>query len=300
MKEDVVTEMPTKVVILSNTGFIGKALYTYLQQNTTSEICGYSSSSINLLSPDSLKALDDVVDENTALILMAAITRDREDTLNSFYANVAMLTNIARFLENHRINKCVYISTVSVYGDAVNQLPVTEATPVAPASYYGVAKYAGEVVLQNVANSAGVPLVILRLPGVYGPGDTHLDWYGPGGFIRSILEKKSLQLYGEGKELRDRMYIGDLVRLIHHLTYGDAYGIYNLATGQSHSYIEIADCLREIIPYDFDVIHIPRTRPTVDWKFDIAKLSRAVPDFCFTELKQGLQETYEALAVKTN
>jgi len=292
------TKMPASMVILSNTGFIGKALYIYLQHNTASEIQGYPSSSINLLSPDSLKALDDVLDKKAALILTATITRDREDTLDSFCANITMFTNVARFLENHQVNKCIYISTVSVYGDVVNQLPVTEATPVTPTSYYGIAKYAGEVILQNVANSAGFPLLILRLPGVYGPGDTHLGWYGPGSFIRSILQDKSLSLYGDGEELRDRLYIDDLVRLICSLAYSDESGIYNLATGQSHSYIEIADLLREIIPCDFDVFHIPRTKPIVDWKFDVTKLSRAVPGFYFTELRQGLQETYEAIAAE--
>ena len=78
------TKTPNKVVILSNTGFIGKVIYTYLRQNAASEIYGYSSSSINLMYPDSLNALDDIVDEETALILTAAITRDREDTLDSF------------------------------------------------------------------------------------------------------------------------------------------------------------------------------------------------------------------------
>ena len=292
------TKTPNKVVILSNTGFIGKAIYTYLHRNATSEIHGYSSSSINLMYPDSLNALDDIVDEETALILTAAITRDREDTLDSFNTNVTMLTNVAHFLENHRVSKCVYISTVSVYGDAINRLPITEEMPVNPTSFYALAKYAGEVILQNVANSAGFPLLILRLPGVYGPGDTHLDWYGPGGFIRSIAEEKSIRLYGDGKELRDRLYINDLVCIVHHLTCSDAAGVYNVATGQSHSFIEIVGYLREIVPHDFDVINIPRTKPLVDWKFDIAKLSRAVPDFCFTELKQGLQETYEALAVE--
>jgi len=293
------TKTPNKVVILSNTGFIGKALYDYLRDNMAGEIRGYSSSPINLMYPDSLSALDDIVDEETALILTAAITRDREDTLDSFNTNVTMLTNVARFLENHQVNKCVYISTVSVYGEPTNQLFITEETPVNPTSFYALAKYAGEVILQNVAISAGFPLLILRLPGVYGPGDTHLDWYGPGGFIRSIAEEKSIRLYGDGKEFRDRLYVEDLVCIVYHLTCGNAAGIYNVATGQSHSFIEIIDYLREIVPFDFNVFHIPRTKPPVDWKFDITKLSRVLPDFCFMELRKGLRETYEALAVKT-
>ncbi len=291
------TKAPNKVIILGHTGFIGKALHTYLHQNTTSEIYGYSSLSINLMHPDSLNTLGNIIDEHTTLILTAAITRDKGDTLDAFHSNITMVTNVARFLQGHQINKCIYFSSVNVYGDVADNLSINENTPINPTSLYGIAKYTGERILQKVANSVGFPLLILRPCRVYGPGDTHL-LYGPGDFIHSVLQNKTLRLYGDGKELRDQLYIGDLVRLIHHFTFGNFSGIYNLVTGQSYSYQEIVECLRKVIPYDFSVSHVPRTRPLVNQRFDIIKLSQAVPDFHFTELEQGLRETYNSFATR--
>lgn len=294
------TKVPTRVIILGHTGFIGKALHTYLRQNTTSEIYGYSSSSINLIYPDSLSTLDNIIDEQTALILTAAITRDRADNLDAFYSNITMVTNAARFLKSRRINKCIYLSSISVYGDVADNLSINENTRINPTSFYGIAKYAGECILQKVANSVGFQLLILRPCRVYGPGDTHL-LYGPSEFIHSILQNRTLRLHGDGKELRDQLYIGDLVRLVHHFTFGNFSGTYNLVTGQSYSYYEIAECLRKVIPYDFSVSYVPRTRPLVNQKFDITKLSQAMSDFHFTELEEGLLETYDssATAIKT-
>lgn len=294
------TKVASKIIILGHSGFIGKALHTYLRKNTTSEIYGYSSPSINLICPDSLSTLGNIIDEQTALILTAAITRDRGDTLDNFYTNITMVTNVARFLKSRRINKCIYVNSVAVYGDAADNLSINENTPINPTSFYAIAKYTGELILRNVASSVGFPLLILRLCQVYGPGDTHAI-YGPSGFIHSILQNRTLRLYSNGEELRDHLYIGDLVRLIHHFTFGNFSGIYNLATGQSYSFQEIVECLRKVIPYNFPVSHVPRTQPLVNQKFDTTKLSLAVPDFGFTELEEGLRETYNsfAAAIKT-
>lgn len=289
------TKVPTRVIILGHTGFIGKALHTYLGKNTTSEIYGYSSSSINLIYRDSLNVLGNIIDEQTALVLTAAITRDRADTLDAFYSNITMVTNVARFLKSHRINKCIYLSSGSVYGNALDDLNINENTPVSPDSFYAIAKYTGERILQNVAGSAGFPLLILRPCQVYGPGDTHTT-YGPGDFIHSILQNRTLRLYSNGEELRDHLYIGDLVRLIHHFIFGNFSGIYNLATGQSHSFQELVECLRKVIPYNFSVSHSPRIQPLVNHKFDTTKLSQAMPNFRFTELEKGLRETYNSFA----
>ena len=122
------TKTPTKVVILANTGFIGKAVFDYLQQSNIISVFGYSSSVVNLKYPDSLNLLDNIIDEQTALILTAVITRDRADTLDAFYTNITMITNVARFLESHRINKCIYLSSVAVYADVEDGLTINENT----------------------------------------------------------------------------------------------------------------------------------------------------------------------------
>lgn len=286
----------SKVVILGNTGFIGKALFEHLTHGGH-RVFGYSSSVVDLRVPGSLKILESVVDRRTVMMMVAAVTPERvkADTLDTFATNLEMIVNLARFLEEHPVGKCVYLSTAAVYGSTSSNLAINENTPVAPDSYYGIAKFAGECVLQNLALHAKIPLLLLRPCRVSGPGDLYTE-YGPGRFIRSILRERTLHIYGDGEELRDHLFMKDFLRLSCHLTFSESVGIYNLATGRSHSYLEIIDSLRKVIPYEFDISCLPRTRPLINQGFDISKLAAEAPDLTFTGLEEGLRETYEAHA----
>ena len=86
---------------------------------------------------------------------------------------------------------------------------VTEETPVAPAGYYALGKYAAERVMDCAARAASVPLLILRVTGVYGPGDPHAS-YGPNAFARSLARDRSVRIFGAGEEERDHVFVDDV------------------------------------------------------------------------------------------
>jgi UDP-glucose 4-epimerase len=287
------------VVILGHTGFIGRPLLECLQRCTESTVFGYSTSVVDLRNPKSLEVLDGVVDEQTIVVMCAGLTPNqvKPDTVEMFEANLAMVVNVARYLQEHRVGKCIYLSGVAVYGRRIHSLSITEDSPIIPDTYYGAAQFAGECVLQNQAAHTGMPLLVLRPCRVFGPGDIHAD-YGPSGFIKSILAERALYLRGDGTELRGYLYIKDIVRLICDLGFSNACGVYNLATGRSHSPLEVIEHLREIVPYELDVRHPPA--PGYGWNqgFDIAKLSKALPGLHFTDLGQSLRETYEAFSTQ--
>ena len=144
---------------------------------------------------------------------------------------------------------------------------------------------------------SGVAQRIEELQKIYGPGDCQ-QTYGPVGFIRSILEEKKAYLFGEGTELRDHVFIRDVVQITIQLALSDQHGIYNLGTGQSDSFQKIIACLRKIIQQDFEVIHLIPDKPKVDQRINISKLLTSLPGFNFTGLEQGLQETYQQFAAK--
>jgi nucleoside-diphosphate-sugar epimerase len=214
------------------------------------------------------------------------------DCLDIFDANMAMALNVARLLATHPVRKCVYFSTVSVYGDRTSHVVLREDTPVAPSTYYAAAKYAGECILHQVAHAAGFPLLILRPCHVEGAGERSAG-YGPGHFIQSILRDGTVSIYGDGRERRDYLAIDDLVRIVAHLINGDYTGVYNLASGHSHSALELLARLCHIIPQEFTVHSLPRTRPLVHQQFDISKLLQAMPQWQFTPLTECLQTIYD-------
>jgi UDP-glucose 4-epimerase len=161
---------PSRVVLLGASGHLGRALTARLGRDGV-PVVGHTSKTLDLTRAEAPAALEGAMDASTALVFASALTPDRGQTPETFMANMAMVTNVAKALAGRALGLCVYVSSDAVYGFDVN--PVTEATPVSPGGYYALAKYAGERVMEYAARAAGVPLLTLRVTGVYGPGDPH-------------------------------------------------------------------------------------------------------------------------------
>jgi nucleoside-diphosphate-sugar epimerase len=185
----------------------------------------------------------------------------------------------------------VYVSSDAVYG--FGDEPVTEATPVAPAGFYGLAKYTGERLLDHVAAAKGVRFLSLRATAVYGPGDPHAS-YGPNAFARSLAKDREIRLFGQGEETRDHLYVDDAARLVVAMMGGHATGVVNLATGTSRSFAQVVDAIQALTPYEIAVTHAPRRNPITHRVYDISALERAAPGFAFTPFDQGLRTTLAA------
>ena len=284
-----------KIIILGHTGFFGQALYSHFLEQSKVPTLGFSSATVNLMHPSSLKKIEQEISERSVLILCSAITREKNDTLEAFEMNTKMVANVAAFLEAHPVKKCVYFSSISVYGDAKTDLAINEETGVNPDSFYALAKFAGEFIIRRSAIKSNFPLLILRAGHVYGPGDTHAT-YGPMKFIRTLLDEKTVYLFDQGDDLRDRLYIDDMVLLTQKLVESPANGIFNLVTGKSESFWEVVERLKEIVPFSFKIVHRLRKKPLIHQKFDVKKLSQFAPGFRFSDPKEALKITYEAFA----
>lgn len=288
----------SKYIVLGSSGFIGKSLLHDLNQKKLKTF-GFSSSALDLTQASSYQKLGSLIDSKTAVIMLAGITLDRQkDSPQVYEKNRAMLQNLADFMISHPPAYCLYTSTVSVYGDEISNTVITEETPVRPSTYYGKAKYAGEELLEKTAAKAHFPLLILRLCRVYGPCIPHAN-YGPVQFIQSILASGKVSLYGDGKELRDQLFVEDLVGMVTALMEKKTAGLFNAATGEAISFVQIIKLLKQIISEPFEIDFKPRTRPLIDQKFDIQKLLAALSDFHFTALEDGLRQTYQSLRTKS-
>jgi UDP-glucose 4-epimerase len=281
---------PERVVLLGASGHIGRALQTRLVRAGV-PVVGHSSKTLDLTRVEALDALDPVLGPGTALVFASALTPDRGQTPQTFMANVAMATNLARYLQDHAVGLCVNVGSDAMYGFGAD--PVTEDTPASPAGYYALGKFAAERVMDLVARSAGFPLLSLRVTGVYGPGDPHGS-YGPNAFARSLAKDKSLRIFGEGEEQRDHIYVVDVAALIAALIHERATGILNVATGESRPFADVVKAIRGLVPYEVAVVNAPRTGAITHRRFDITRLQQAVPGFAFTPFDEGLRATLVA------
>jgi UDP-glucose 4-epimerase len=278
---------PSRVVLLGASGHLGRALTARLGRDGV-PVVGHTSKTLDLTRAEAPAALEGAMDASTALVFASALTPDRGQTPETFMANMAMVTNVAKALAGRALGLCVYVSSDAVYGFDVN--PITEATPVSPGGYYALAKYAGERVMEYAARAAGVPLLILRLAGIYGPGDPH-GAYGPNAFARSLAKDRSLRIFGDGEEERDHVYVDDVAAVIVLLLRLRATGVFNVATGESRPFVDVVKAIRGLVPYEVAVTHAPRAGAITHRRFDTARLYRSLPGFAFTPFDEGLRAT---------
>src|SRR5437016_12493671 len=123
-----------RVILLGATGFIGRAVHDELQR-AGFDVIAHGSKTLDLSQPAAVEGeLSRVAASTTTLVLASAVTPDKGQTLATFHANLAMVTNVAQSLDRYPVGRCVYLSTDSVYGFDLD--PIDEATPVAPRAYY--------------------------------------------------------------------------------------------------------------------------------------------------------------------
>jgi UDP-glucose 4-epimerase len=281
-----------RAVILGSSGFVGRALERQLTESGYA-VQGYSSKALDLARAENLTTLDAVVTPDTVLFFVASMTPDRGVNPRTMCANALMGANLASYLEasSRRPLKVVHISTDAVYPADVER--VDEATPVSPESYYAVGKFAAEGALRACARTTATPLLVLRPTGLFGLGDPHGS-YGPNRFIRTLLAERNVKLFGEGSELRDHLYLDDFVRITVRLTLSEATGIVNVASGTSRSFQSIVDDLRQIVPYEFELIRAPRTGAVTHRHYDVTRLRSLTPDLEPTPFRTALEAVFVA------
>lgn len=91
--------------------------------------------------------------------------------------------------------------------------PFDETMPARPVSPHGAAKLAAEGYCSAYFRSFGLDTVVLRFANVYGPGSAHKSGV-VARFIRQALRRETLEIFGDGRQTRDFVYIDDLVRAI--------------------------------------------------------------------------------------
>lgn len=285
--------IPKKIIILGHSGFIGSHLECLLSKSAKWEVIGRSLPDIDLTSLEHAARLRSFLTPESTLILAAAVKRQFGDTLEAFRQNMAIVETVCDLLESHPVKRVVFMSSTAVYGEETENTCINEQTPVNPTSYYGINKYAAERLLKKacMANQQ-TSLICLRPPLVYGPNDQGRT-YGPSGFSTAALEGAPITLWGDGKELREFIYIDDLCRLIEFLAGSEFEGALNVVSGIPYCFADVVTALKERFP-SLMVNSRSRSRQKANNAFDARMIKSLLPaNFQFTSLKDGLAQTLD-------
>jgi len=185
---------------------------------------------------------------------LPSVTRSVADPMTTHETNATGTLNVMIAARDTGAERVVFASSSSIYGDA-ERLPVDETMAPRPISPYAVSKLAGEGFLAAFHNSYGLPTVALRYFNVFGPRQDPASEYAAvvPKFVQATLQGKPSTIFGDGNQLRDFTFIGDVVRanLLAAEAEGDALGrTFNIAGGDPHTVNELLATIREQVPGD--------------------------------------------------
>jgi CDP-paratose 2-epimerase len=220
--------------------------------------------------------LEDLVEGFDAIVHTAgqvAVTASVTDPRTDFEVNALGTFNVLEAARKAESDPAVvFASTNKVYGENVNEIPVQEGNtrywygpvdyqPGIPESLsidgtehtpYGVSKLAADLYVQDYAKRNEVNAAAFRMSCIYGPrqfGNEDQGWVAH--FVLSTLRDEPLTVFGDGKQVRDVLYVEDLVRAYDAFLSDpiDKPTVYNIGGGVRHttSLLELLDLLEDLV-----------------------------------------------------
>jgi nucleoside-diphosphate-sugar epimerase len=281
-------QKPSRAVVAGAAGFVGGAMATRLEREGI-PVLRLGRRDVDLCAPGARAQLAGLLRPGDAFVAVAARAPCRNADM--LVENMIMARAMAGALADAQVSHVVNVSSDAVYADIAE--PLTEASCAAPGTLHGAMHIAREMIF---ASEIKAPLAILRPSLVYGFLDPH-NGYGPNRFRRLAEKGEEIVLYGEGEERRDHVYIDDVAEILARVILMRSKGVLNVATGQVHSFREIAEKVVALSGHPIDIRGSPRSGPMPHngyRPFNIAACRAAFPDFRYTPLQEGLAKAQAA------
>jgi UDP-glucuronate decarboxylase len=178
------------------------------------------------------------------LAAQVSVPKSFENPRKDTASNVVGLVNMLTLSKKYHVKKFIFASSAAVYGMNEN-LPLLEEELCEPISPYGISKWVGESYCQKWNEIYNFECVCFRFANVYGPRQNS---QGEGGvvsiFVNNTLQKKSLQIFGDGGQTRDFIFVGDVADAIYRASNSMISGTYNLSTNTETSVNNIVEILK--------------------------------------------------------
>lgn len=224
---------------------------------------------------------------------LTSVPRSIENPIKTNEINVRGTLNVLIAARDREVEKVVYASSSSIYGD-IPQLPKREDMRPNPKSPYAVSKLAGEYYFEVFHEAYGLQTIALRYFNVFGPKQDPNSRYAAviPRFIKRVVNNKPPIIYGDGTQTRDFTFVEDVVQATILAAKARKTGVLNIGSGKRITINELAKRMIEMFGKSLKPIY---TEPRQgDIKHSLADISKAKREIGYNpryEMKEGLRET---------
>jgi UDP-glucose 4-epimerase len=207
--------------------------------------------------------VDRLVSQNRLIFHLAArnIIASTANPRDDFETNIGGTLNILMAARENQVERVVYTSSASVYGNP-RSIPINEDDGLVPLSPYAVSKLGGEHYCLAFYESYGLPVASVRYSNVYGPGQRPDNPYCGvvSKFMQAAHEGTPLSIHGDGEQTRDYTYIDDavdatLTAAIHPKAEGE---VFNVGTGVETSVNALAIAVGRALDTPIEIARLDR------------------------------------------
>ncbi|MWV65242.1 NAD-dependent epimerase/dehydratase family protein [Halorubrum sp. JWXQ-INN 858] len=298
-----------RILVTGGAGFIGSNLANRLvPNNDVIVVDDCSLGTADNLSPDvefhDRSVLDDAlptdVDVVFHLAALSSYAMHETDPRRGVRVNVEGFVNVVEQARRDGCDAVVYASSSSVYGTRTD--PAAEATTVSANTGYEASKLARERYGEYFSAHYDMSIAGLRLFSVYqgyGGAETHKGRYANviAQFAADIADDRPPVVYGDGTQTRDFTHVSDAVRAIELAGAHRLDGVYNVGTGDHHSFNEIVDLLNETLGTDVAPEYVANPIPgsiyVHDTRADASKIGAATGWEAEIDIEAGIEAVCE-------
>ena len=264
-----------RVIVTGGAGFIGSAFINHLLDNFECDVLcvdklTYAGRRMNIkhnvsfLQKDICDVTSDELGEFDYIVHFAAESHVDNSITNGLpfvRTNVEGTFNLLEISrKNKNLKKFIHISTDEVYGDMDEHFSINhiakEEDDLKPSSYYSATKAASDMLVLSANRTYGLPYLITRTCNNFGEHQFEEKFLPT--ITRSIKEDKPIPVYGDGKQVREWMYVYDNVKVICDLMFDDTVvnQVMNIGTGFRVTNLDIINKIASILNKEVQINHV--------------------------------------------
>jgi len=199
----------------------------------------------DICQPEDVQAAMQGVDRCLHLAAQVSVDLSIKDSGFSCQQNILGFVNVLEAAVKQNIKRVVYASSAAIYGNP-KTLPISEAAAApSPISPYGLEKQVDEQYASLFHGLHDLSCFGVRYFNVYGPRQDPSSHYAGviSIFVARLQQSETINIFGDGKQTRDFIYVGDVARANEAALFGEHHGVCNVATGHSITLLDLADIL---------------------------------------------------------